>query len=68
MKKHSNLILLIALLIFLYLLMSLYLWTAGASLGMILFAPLMVYSALAVVAVIAIIAQQISKSNNIKGD
>lgn len=68
MKKHSNLILLIALLIFLYLLMSLYLWTAGASLGMILFAPLMVYSALAVVAVIAIIAQQIGKSNNIKGD
>jgi hypothetical protein len=48
--------------------MSLYLWTAGASLGMILFAPLMVYSALAVVAIIAIIAQQIGKSNNIKGD
>jgi Ca2+/H+ antiporter len=68
MKKHSNLILLIALLLFLYLLMSLYLWTAGASLGMILFAPLMVYSALAVVAIIAIIAQQIGKSNNLKGD
>ena len=68
MKKHSNLILLIALLIFIYLLMSLYLWTAGASLGMILFAPLMVYCALAVVAAIAIIAQKISKSNNTKGD
>lgn len=68
MKKHSNLILLIALLIFLYLLMSLYLWTAGASLGMILFSPLMVYCALAFVAAIAIIAQKISKSNNIKGD
>lgn len=68
MKKHSNLILLIALLIFLYLLMSLYLGTAGASLGMILFAPLIIYCALAFVAAIVIIAQKISKSNNIKGD
>ena len=68
MKRYSNIILLIALLIFLYLLMSLYLWTAGASLGMILFAPLIVYCALAFVAAITIIVQKISKSNNIKGD
>ena len=68
MKKHSNIILLIVLLIFIYLLMSLYLWTAGASLGIILFAPLIVYCALAIVAAITIIAQKISKSNNIKGD
>lgn len=68
MKKHSNIILLIVLLLFIYLLMSLYLWTAGASLGMILFAPLIVYCALAVIAAITIIAQKLSKSNNIKGD
>lgn len=67
MKKYSNIILLIVLLIFTYLLMSLYLWTAGASLGMILFAPLIVYCALAFVTVIAIIIQKISKSNNTKG-
>lgn len=68
MKKYSNIILLIALLIFIYLLMSLYLWTTGASLGMILFAPLIVYCALAFVTAIAIIAQKISKFNNTKGD
>ena len=68
MKKHSNLILLIALLIFIYLLMSLYLWTVGASLGVILFAPLIIYYALAFVTIITIIAQKISKSNNTKGD
>ena len=68
MKKHSNLIFLIVLLIFLYLLMSLYLWTAGASLGMILFAPLIIYCALAVITAITVIAQKISKFNNTKGD
>lgn len=68
MKKYSNIILLIALLIFIYLLMSLYLWTAGASLGMIIFAPLIIYCALASVTAIAIIAQKISKFNNTKGD
>ena len=68
MKKHSNLIWSIALLLFIYLLMSFYLLTAGASLGEILFAPLIIYCTLAVIAAIVILAQKLSKSNNIKGD
>lgn len=68
MKKHSNLIWSIVLLLFIYLLMSFYLLTAGATLGEILFAPLIIYCVLAVIVATIVIAQKISKFNNTKGD